>query len=65
MVLAQTLVVVVLVVAVDRPVWLGASPYLLDPLAKALPEFYSLTTAGTPNTCQYEAMCGPQVRRKC
>lgn len=27
-------------------VWLGFSPTVLDPLAKALPDFYSLTTAG-------------------
>jgi hypothetical protein len=28
------------------PVWLGASPYLLDPLSKLLPDIHSWTKAG-------------------
>lgn len=43
------------------PVWLGAPVGLLDPLAKALPEFFSYRTAGTPESCMSESMCGPQV----
>lgn len=43
------------------PVWLGASEGLLDGLAKAVPEFYSFSTAGTPDSCMYESMCGPKV----
>lgn len=43
------------------PVWLGMSPHILDPLADALPEFFSLTTAGTPEACQYETMCAERV----
>jgi len=43
-------------------VWLGAPVTLLDGLAKAIPEFYSYSTAGTPEACMHESMCGPQVR---
>lgn len=45
------------------PMWLGAPVTLIDPLAKVLPEFFSYSTAGTPESCMYESMCGPQVRQ--
>jgi hypothetical protein len=44
------------------PVWLGADVAMLDGLAKVLPDFYSFSTAGTPETCMFESMCGPKVR---
>ena len=35
---------------------------VLDGLSKGLPDFFSLSTAGTPESCMYETMCGPKVR---
>jgi hypothetical protein len=43
------------------PVWLGASPTLLDGLAARLPELHSYTTAGSEEACRYETMCASQV----
>ncbi|KAF8067160.1 hypothetical protein HT031_002207 [Scenedesmus sp. PABB004] len=43
------------------PVWLGASPHMLDRLAATLPEFFSFTQAGTEAACRFETMCGPRV----
>lgn len=43
------------------PVWLGAPVGMLDGLAKALPDFFSYSTAGTPASCMYESMCAAQV----
>lgn len=43
------------------PVWLGAPVTMLDGLAKTLPDFFSFSTAGTPESCLYESMCGPKV----
>lgn len=43
------------------PVWLGAPVTMLDGLAKTLPDFFSFSTAGTPESCMYESMCGPKV----
>jgi hypothetical protein len=44
------------------PVWLGADVGVLDGLAKILPDLYSYSTAGTPESCMFESMCGPKVR---
>jgi len=52
----------VLVTKTPLLVWLGAPVTLLDGLAKAIPDFYSYSTAGTPEACMHESMCGPQVR---
>lgn len=43
------------------PVWLGAPVGLLDGVARALPDFHSYSTAGTPESCMFENMCGPKV----
>lgn len=54
------------------PVWLGASPLILDPLAKVLPDIYSYTTAGmlrlnarastaTPSSTDPPVMAAPSL----
>ncbi|WIA42296.1 hypothetical protein OEZ86_008310 [Tetradesmus obliquus] len=50
-----------LITKLPWPVWLGASPTLLDPISKILPDIHSLTKAGTPESCMFENMCAPQV----
>ncbi|WIA21843.1 hypothetical protein OEZ85_004219 [Tetradesmus obliquus] len=45
-----------LITKLPWPVWLGASPTLLDPISKILPDIHSLTKAGTPESCMFENM---------
>lgn len=41
--------------------WLGAPIDLLDEVSRILPEIKSLRSAGTPDACAHEAMCGPRT----